>query len=146
MWLATAAIQKAFIFIHHDAIWRSLRNQSVSEQYRSLLLKMYDGDTATVLADRESESSRISRGTKQRDALPSLYCYSVRQSAMREKGFGIKLEADKKSCASNLRFADDVLLMANSLRLPEKMMTDIKRSIEECDGLHLFVISAICPV
>ena len=142
MWLATAAIQKAFIFIHHDAIWRSLRNQSVSEQYRSLLLKMYDGDTATVLADRESESSRISRGTKQRDALPSLYCNSVRQSAMREKGFGIKLEADKKSCTSNLRFADDVLLMANSLRLTEKMMTDIKRSIEGCDGLHLFVISA----
>ena len=39
---------------------------------------------------------------------------------MREKGFGIKLEADKKSCASNLRFADDVLLMANSLETAQK--------------------------
>ena len=137
MWLATAAIQKAFGYIQHDIIWIFLRNQSISKQHMSPLLKMYDGHTATVLTDVESESFRTSRGTPQRVFLPSLSCNSVRQSAMesdswswREKSLGLKLEDDKKSCMSNLRFADDVLLVVNSLRQLKKMMTDIKRRAE----------------
>ena len=51
----------------------------------------------------------------------------------KEQGFGIELEDHKKCCTSNVRFADDALLMANSLRQLKKMMTYIKRSTEEKD-------------
>ena len=61
-------------------------------------------------------------GTKQGDLLSSLLFNSVLQSAMEkdietwnEKGLGIKLGGEKRDCISNLRFADDVLMMANSL-------------------------------
>ena len=39
----------------------------------------------------------------------------------KQKGFGIKLGRHKKSFISNLRFADDVMLRANSLSQLKKM-------------------------
>ena len=33
MWVAAIDFKKAFDSIQHDAIWRSLRNHSVSEQF-----------------------------------------------------------------------------------------------------------------
>ena len=47
-----------------------------------------------------------------------------------EWGLGIKLGDEKRDCISNLRFADDVLMMANSLKQLKRMMTDFKRSTE----------------
>ena len=92
-------------------IWRSLRNHSISEQYSCLLKKLYADQHATVLADVGSEEFEIER------ALASI-CET------------------KKLCTSNLRFADDVLLMANSLSQLKKMMTDFKRS-PEAQGLEI---------
>ena len=37
-----------------------------------------------------------------------------------ERGLGIKLGDEKRDCISNLRFADDVLMMANSLKQLKK--------------------------
>ena len=41
MWVAAIDFKKAFDSIQHEAIWKSLRNHSVSEQYISLLKKLY---------------------------------------------------------------------------------------------------------
>ena len=43
---------------------------------------------------------------------------------------------DKKYCISNLRFADDVMLTANSVSQLRKMMTAFKRSTER-QGLNI---------
>ena len=43
---------------------------------------------------------------------------------------------ERRDCISNLRFADDVPLMANSLKQLERMMTDIIRS-KEAQGLDI---------
>ena len=43
---------------------------------------------------------------------------------------GIKLGDEQRDCISNLRFADDVLLISSSLNQLNKMMTDFKRSTE----------------
>ena len=37
-----------------------------------------------------------------------------------EEGMGIKLGDEKRDCISNLRFADDVLMMANSVKQLKK--------------------------
>ena len=39
MWVAAIDFQKTFDSIQHDAIWRYLRNHSISEQYICLLKK-----------------------------------------------------------------------------------------------------------
>ena len=91
-------LTKAFDSIEHEAIWRSVRIHSVSEQYIRLLKKLYTDQRATVLTDVESDEPGISRGTKQDDLLSSLLFNSVLQSAMekdtetwKEEGLGIKL-------------------------------------------------------
>ena len=56
----------------HGAIWRSLRNHSVSEQYICLLKKLYADKRATVLTDVESDEFEIASGTKQGDLVSSL--------------------------------------------------------------------------
>ena len=77
----------------------------------------------------ESNEFEIARGTKQRDPVSSPLFNSVLQLAMEkdigtwnEKGLGIKLRDEKRDCmvTVNLRFADDVLMMANSLKQLKK--------------------------
>ena len=45
----------------------------------------------------------------------------------KEKGVGIKLTEEKRDFISNLRFADDVLMMAASLKRLKNMIADIKK-------------------
>ena len=54
----------------------------------------------------------------------------------REKGLGIRMGDGKESCVSNLRFIDDVPLLANSLNQLKKTMSDFKRSAER-QGLKI---------
>ena len=56
-------LRKAFDSIQHEAIWRSLSNHSVSEQY-ICLLNLYTDPRATVVSDVESDETGIARGTK----------------------------------------------------------------------------------
>ena len=53
-----------------------------------------------------------------------------------EKGFGIKLRGDdeKSDCISNLRFADDVLMMANSSKQLKRMIADCKKKRRSTSG------------
>ena len=54
-----------------------------------------------------------------------------------EKGLGIKLsDEERKDCISNLRFADDVLMMAASLKQLKKMIADFEKSTE-AQGLEI---------
>ena len=88
--------------------------------------KLYTDQRATVLTDVESDEFGIARGTNQGDLLSSLLFNSVLQLAMekdietwKENGLDIK-RSDEKYCISNLRFADDVLTMANFLKQLKK--------------------------
>ena len=48
----------------------------------------------------------------------------------KEKGLGNKLSDEKRECISKLRFADDVLMMASSLKQLKKMLEDFEKSTE----------------
>ena len=102
MSMAAIDFKKAFNSTQHEAIWRSIRNHSVSEQYICILKKIAH-QRATVLTDVERDKFGIARGTKQGDPLSSLLFNSVLQSAVEkdietwnEKGFGIKLSEKKR--------------------------------------------------
>ena len=103
MWVAAIDFKKAFDSTQHDAIWRSLRNHFISEEYICLV--------RTVLTDFESDEFEVARGTKQCDLLRSLL--STRFTPLsngeghwyleNDKGLGIKLGGKKRDCISNLR-------------------------------------------
>ena len=81
-------------------------------------------------------------GTKQGDPLQSRLGNSVLQSAMEknmetwnERGFGIELSNEKRDCISNLRFADDVLMMANSCETAQKNDCGLQKKVQKHEGL-----------
>ena len=49
----------------------------------------------------------------------------------RRKGIGVKLGDEKRYCIANVRFTDDIMLIAKSLDQLRKMMTDFKRSTKK---------------
>ena len=82
--------------------------------------------------------AQLQDNPKQGDPLSSLLFSSVLQYAMekdkevwRQEGFGVKLGDDKKYCISNLQFADDVMLIANSLKQLRKMMTELRKMMTD---------------
>ena len=101
--------------------------------------KLYADQRATVLTDVDSDEFGIARGRKQGFFFffRSLLFNSALQSATEKdietwnaKFLGIKLSDEKRDCISNLRFADDELMMANSFKHLKRMMTDFKKSTE----------------
>ena len=80
----------------------------------------------------------IKKGTKQGDPLSSLLFNTVLQYALKDeiqrwqknKGMGIFL-SDHDHDLTNLRFADDVLLLASSKEQIRKMMYEFKESTEK---------------
>ena len=139
MWAAALDFKKAFDTVEHDAMWKALLLQGVPKEYVGLLCRMYRGQTAQVRTDQTSKSFTTQRGTKQGDPLSSLLFNALLEDLFREikanwtqKKLGIRLGAAE---LSNLRFADDVLLIAKTLPQLQKMLGDIitearKRGLE----------------
>ena len=91
--VATVDSQNTFDSIEHDSVWESLKEQSVSEPYVKLWKKTYDRQTRMVMIDVESDQFEIERRTR------------------REKRLGIALVEDETHCMTDLRIADDVMLL-----------------------------------
>jgi hypothetical protein len=134
LWVAAVDFKKAFDSVTHEAIWIALQEQGVTAAYISLLAKLYDHQTAAVKTDCTSRCFNIERGTKQGDPLSSLLFNCVSESVMRrvkakwsEKHIGLPLQPHHTptNTLTNLRFADDILLVATSLRQVSDMIADL---------------------
>ena len=99
-----------------------------------LLASLYAGQQAQVRTEAQSRWFNISRGTKQGDPLSSLIFNSLLEDVVQNakkiwhsRGYGIALGFTHESPLTNLRFADDVLLTATSLRQVTAMLGDLSR-------------------
>ena len=105
---------------------------------------IYRDQKASVQTDEESSMFDIRKGTKQGDPLSSLLFNTVLQYSLKvdilrwlkKKGMGIYLSDNDHDCLTNLRFADDVLLLASSKEQIRKMMYEFKKSTEKM-GLRI---------
>ena len=99
--------------------------------------------TGRIVGRRESRSFRITRGTKQGDPISPQLFNAVLQEAVETlrkqwiaRGWGIRIGPFNEDSLLNLRFADDLLLFAKSLKVLKKMMTELQTAVGKV-GLHL---------
>ena len=87
-----------------------------------MLSKVYLGQHATVKCDATSRESGIEKRTKQGDPIsPILFNVVLEQvmrkmKAKRRDKYGIQLGFGRSSISTNLCFADDIVLVGQSLR------------------------------
>ena len=135
VWVCLVDFEKAFDTVAHEKLWATLRTMGVTENYTRLLHKLYSNQTASVFAGTESRSFSLNRGVKQGDPISSLLFLAVMEACFRplkEKWqklnkrraghyFGIVID-NPDDPLLNLRFADDVALVAQSRQDIGKML------------------------
>ena len=139
MWIATIDFMKAFDFITHKSIWKTLKSCGIKHDYISILKKIYRDRKHLYRLTKSAICSRSRKEPKQGDPLSSLLFNTVLQNSLKDvtqrwqkkKGMGINLSDHDHDCLTNLRFADDVFLFATSKERLQKMLCDFKESTEK---------------
>ena len=142
-WVAALDFKKAFDTIDQQQLWNTLKVQHVPSGYIKVLQQLYSGQRAQVKTDKLSKHFGISRGTKQGDPLSSLLFNALLESVMttakkdfEAKKYGIQLGPSEATRVTNLRFADDVLLIGRSLAQVSAMLESVHREAQKV-GLQL---------
>jgi hypothetical protein len=143
LWVVAVDFTKAFDTVHQHSIWQALQEQGVPDLYISVLMKLYDGQVARVQTDCLSREFSIARGTKQGDPISPILFNAVLEKALREvkkkwaaRRAGIQVGYGKEGFLTNLRFADDILLIGRSLAGVRRMLADL---IDEARNVGLEV-------
>ena len=116
-------------------LWKVLRDQGVPADYICLLQRLYSAAQAYVRTDVSSRLFHICRGVRQGDPISPLLFITImehiftrlkaewKRANVRRKGpeFGIRVCGDGDTL-TNLRFADDCILFAQSKSDAQKML------------------------
>ena len=132
LWVATLDFKKAFDSISHASIWESLASHGVQHIDINILSRLYHGQHAKVVGEAVSRNFAIKKGTKQGDPVSPILFNSVLEQVMRkvklrwsEKKYGVQLGHVNSTIVTNLRFADDILLVGRSLPQIKRMLADV---------------------
>ena len=116
---------KAFDYVDHNKLWNILQEMGIPDHLTGLLRNLYAGQEATVRTGHETTDwFQIEKGVHQgcilSPCLFNLYAeYIMRNTGLDEAQAGIKTAARNMS---NLRYADDTTLMAESEELKSLLM------------------------
>ena len=122
--------------------------QHVPGGYIRTLKNLYAGQTAQVKTDVLSKNFEIHRGTKQGDPLSSLLFNALLERVMTkvkpafvDKRYGVQMgpgfaESKDETRLTNLRFADDLLVVGSSLKQVTEMLLILQAEAGKC-GLKL---------
>ena len=112
----------------------ALAQQGVPFEYVDVLRRLYCDQQGVVRTDRLSRTFAIERGTKQGDPISPILFNAALEQVMRplrqtwtERGWGVNLGA---GTLTNLRFADDFLLVGGSLLQVTTMLSDLAEAAE----------------
>ena len=132
-------------------MWKILKEVAIPDDLICLLRNLYAGQEATVRTGHgTTEWFQIGKGVRQGCVLSpclfNLYAeYMMRNAGLQEAQAGIKIA---RRNISNLRYADDTILMAESEELKSLLMK-VKEESEKV-GLKLNIqkakIMASCPI
>ena len=132
---------KAFDCVDHNKLWKILREMGIPDHLTCLLRNLYAGQEATVRSGHgTTDWFRIGKGVRQGHILsPCLFNfyaeYIMRNAEPEEAQAGIQIAGRN---ISNLRYADDTTLMAESeeelkslLMKEESEKVDLKLNIQK---------------
>ena len=129
---------KAFDCVDHNKLWKILKEMGVPDQLTCLLRNLYAGQEATVRTGHgTTDWFQIEKGVCQgcilSPCLFNLYVeYIMRNTGLEEAQVGIKIA---RRNINNLRYADDITLMAESEEDLKSLLMKVKES--EKVGLNL---------
>ena len=132
---------KAFHCVDHNKLWKILKEMGIPGHLTCLLRNLYAGQEATVSTGHgTTDWFQIGKGVCQgcilSPCLFNLYAeYIMRNAGLEEAQAGIKIAGRN---ISNLRYADDTTLMAESKDELESLLMTVKEESEKA-GLKLSI-------
>ena len=111
---------KAFDCVDHSKLWKTLKEMEIPDHLTCLMRNLYAGQEATVRTGHgTTDCFQIGKGVRQgcilSPCLFNLYAeHIMRNAVLDEAQAGIKIA---RRNINNLRYADDITLMAKSKEL-----------------------------
>ena len=130
---------KAFGYVDRNTLWKILQEMGIPDHLICLLRNLYAGQEATVRTGHETTDwFQIGKGVCQgcilSPCLFNLYAeYIMRNAGLEETQAGIKIAGRN---INNLRYTDDITLMAESEEELQRLLTREKEENEKV-GLKL---------
>ena len=130
---------KAFDCVDHNKLWKILKEMEIPDHLTCLLRNLYAGQEATVRTGHETtDCFKIGKGVRRGCILsPCLFNlhaeYIMRKVGLDEAQAGIKIAGRN---VNNLRYADDITLMAESEEELKSLLMKVKEESENV-GLKL---------
>ena len=132
---------KAFDCVDHTKLWKILQEMGIPDHVTCLLRNLYAGQEATVRTRHgTTDCFQIRKGVHQGCILsPCLFNlhaeYIMRNAGLDEAQAGIKIA---RRNINNLRYADDITLMAESKEKLKSLLIKVKEESEKA-GLKLTI-------
>ena len=125
---------KAFDSVDHNKLWKILKEMGIPDYLACLLRNLYAGQEATVRTGHpKTDWFQIGKGVHQgcilSPCLFNLYVeYIMRNAGLDEAQTGIKVA---RRNINNLRYADDITLMAESEEELKSLLMIVKKESEK---------------
>ena len=130
---------KAFNYVDHNKLWKILKEMGIPDHLTCLLRNLYAGQEATVITGHgTADWFQIGKGVCQGCILSPCFfnlCaeYIMRNAGLEEAHTGIKIAGRN---ISNLRYIDDITLIAESEEELKSLLMKVKEESEKV-GLEL---------
>ena len=123
LYMAFVDYDKAFDSIQHRAGFEALRVHGVQEKYINIIQEMYAEGTAQIRTEKLSGKIKIMKGVLQGDAIsPVMFIAAVEIFKRMNIEVGININGVR---LSSLRFADDIIPIAESEEKLKDMLEDL---------------------
>lgn len=114
LYVAFIDYQKAFDTVSHESIWTTLTAQQVETKYIDILKAIYTKSTSRVKLETIGPSFQVKRGVRQGDPLSPRIFIAILESIISNLDWQKQGLLIQGKTLSHLRFADDLVLLAES--------------------------------
>jgi len=143
LYLCFVDFQKAFDSIPHDKLWITMLDMGYQTHLVNLLMNLYRKQLTKVrVAGTLSECFRVIKGVRQGCVLSPYLFNIIADMVMRETLDGYTGGLQIGGChISNLRYADDIVLIATSRQELQELVDCLHRASGKCGLIYNIIES-----
>lgn len=134
--LAFVDFHKAFDTVELKAVLEALQECRIDYRYMKLIYNIYKNATMSVQLHENSNKIKINRGVRPGATRSPKLFISVLESAFKHLNWDHKGISVDGNNLTNLRFADDIVLISSDLGEMKSMLRDLKSACEKV-GLNI---------